>query len=153
MRAHWGIQHKIVFKGTSSLNLDNKGRLTIPTKHREGIQKPHLVITIGVGGCLLIYPEREWVDVYEQLKTLSGIPAQTAQIIIGNAEDLEMDAVGRILIPPRLRQLAGLEKEVALVGQKNKFELWSEANWTARTQAFMAHDPNVIAAQLQGVML
>lgn len=145
-----------MFSGVSTLNLDSKGRLAIPAKHRELLSvmcENRVMVTLNPEGCLLVYPRTEWQPVYEQLRKLSGTQAGIARIILGFAEELELDSAGRVLVPARLRELAGLDKEVALVGQGNKFELWNESTWSAKVEALMAIDKASLAEQMQGIVL
>ncbi len=145
-----------MFSGVSTLNLDSKGRLAIPAKYRELLSvmsESRVMVTLNPEGCLLIYPKTEWQAVYEQLRKLSGPQTGIARIILGFAEELELDSAGRVLIPTKLRELAGLDKEVALVGQGNKFELWPDAAWTSKVEALMAIDKASLAEQMQGIVL
>lgn len=145
-----------MFGGVSSLNLDSKGRLAIPARYREvlsALSQNRLVITIEPSGCLLIYPEQEWVPVRDQLNTLSGAQMPIRRLIVGHAEELEIDGAGRILIPARLRALTQLNKEVALVGMGNKFELWDEARWSDQVLNTMAIGAADLAQHMQGITL
>lgn len=145
-----------MFSGVSTLNLDSKGRLAIPAKHREllsGMSDNRIMITLNPEGCLLVYPKSEWQPIYEQLRKLSGPQAAVARVIIGFAEELELDSAGRVLVPSRLRERAQLDKEVALVGMGNKFELWDDGKWNAKVDAVMAIDPALLADQMQGIVL
>ncbi|SFN02635.1 MraZ protein [Formivibrio citricus] len=145
-----------MFSGVSTLNLDSKGRLAIPAKHREllsAMSESRIMITLNPEGCLLIYPKTEWQPIYEQLRKLSGAQAAVARVIVGFAEELELDSAGRVLVPTKLRERAGLDKEVALVGMGNKFELWDDARWNAKVDAVMAIDPVSLADQMQGIVL
>jgi MraZ protein len=145
-----------MFGGVSSLNMDSKGRLGIPAKHRDALlvrAQGRLVITADPAGCLLIYPEQEWIPVRDKLNSLSGEHVQIRRFIVGQAEEIEMDASGRILVPPSLRQRAQLDKAVALVGMGNKFELWDEAKWHAVTDAVMTMDPKELEKNMQGIVL
>jgi MraZ protein len=146
----------IVFGGVSSLNVDSKGRLAIPAKHRDvlsALSQNRLVITIEPSGCLLIYPEVYWSPVRDQLNQLSGAQMPIRRLIVGHAEELEIDSAGRILIPPRLRTLAHLTKEVVLVGMGNKFEVWDEERWSVQVVDTMAIEPVDLAQQMQGIAL
>ncbi|WP_255988388.1 division/cell wall cluster transcriptional repressor MraZ [Chitinolyticbacter albus] len=145
-----------MFSGVASLNLDSKGRLAIPAKHRELLSvrcAGRLVITVEPSGCLLIYPEPDWLPVRDQLNQLTGAQMPIRRFIVGHAEEVELDSAGRVLISPRLRQIAGLDKEIALVGMGSKFELWDEAKWAAQNAAVMAIDPAELAGQMQGISL
>ena len=124
-----------MFRGASSLNLDAKGRFAIPTKYRERIVEScesQLVVTVDKDGCLLIYPEPVWIEMEKKLKALPSFN-KAARILqrlyIGHASEVEMDAQGRVLLPPTLRRFAGLEKQVALIGQGEHFELWDQEVW------------------------
>lgn len=130
-----------VFRGVSIVNLDTKGRLAVPSKYRERLQASchsQLVVTVDRDRCLLLYPEPEWETIEMKLAALPSFD-HTARAIqrlyIGNAQEVEMDAQGRILIPQYLRDFAVLDKRVAFVGQGSKFELWDEMAWNARNAA------------------
>jgi len=125
-----------VFRGSSAINLDAKGRLAMPSRYREELLERcqgQLVITIDlVDPCLCIYPLPDWEAVETQLSQMPSLRPQTRQLnrlLIGSAVDLELDNSGRLLIPARLREQAGLTKQVMLVGQLNKFQLWDERQW------------------------
>ncbi|AHF04884.1 cell division protein MraZ [Marichromatium purpuratum 984] len=130
-----------MFRGVSLVNLDAKGRLAVPARYRERLRAAcdsQLVVTVDRDRCLLLYPESEWDTIERKLAALPAFDA-TARAIqrlyIGNAQDVEMDAQGRILLPQHLRDFATLDKRVAFVGQGAKFELWDELAWNARTVA------------------
>jgi MraZ protein len=133
-----GHGRSVVFRGVSELVLDAKGRLAIPARHRDGLVsggEGRLVITADHGGCLLIYPIRAWEPIQAQLMGLSSFDdtiRSLQRLIVGHADDVDLDAAGRILIPPALRRYAGLDKRVVLVGQGQKLELWDEAKWQAQ---------------------
>ena len=98
-----------MFRGATLVNLDSKGRLSVPTRYREQLLENaagQMVCTIDIHHpCLLLYPLPEWEIIEQKLSRLSSMN------------------------PPVLRQHAGLTKEVMLVGQFNKFELWDETTW------------------------
>ncbi len=145
-----------MFSGVSTLNLDGKGRLSVPSKHRDSLFaqcEGRLIVTVEPSGCLLIYPEPEWAPIYEKLNALTGAQAAIKRLIIGHAEDVQLDSAGRLLISPRLRTVAKLDKEVALVGMGSKFELWDAVEWDRRTAATMAIDSDDLAAQMEVISL
>jgi MraZ protein len=127
-----------VFRGITSVNLDAKGRMALPARYRDvwSSCNGQLVITIDSRErCLLLYPLPEWTSVQQKLESLSNIgksARRLQRLLIGYATDVEMDSSGRVLIPPVLREHAGLEKRVVLLGQGNKFELWSDERWQQR---------------------
>lgn len=125
-----------MFRGLTALNMDAKGRITIPTQYRQMLMDEatgELIITIDTEDrCLLIYPLSQWHIIEERLEALPTFQAATRRIqrlLIGHATALEIDRNGRILLPPLLREYAGLDKNVMLVGQGKKFELWGESQW------------------------
>lgn len=132
-----------MFRGVSVLNLDAKGRLAIPARYREQLQAccaSRLVITVDADHCLLIYPEPNWVEIerkLERLPSFNPTARKLQRLYIGHAQDVEMDAQGRVLLPPSLRDFASLDKRVALVGQGNKFELWDEDAWVGRRDEWL----------------
>lgn len=124
-----------MFQGAAQLNLDAKGRLAIPARHRDGLVQAgngRLVLTAHPHRCLLLYPEPAWEPIRDRiLATPSFDPRSAAakRVLVGNARDGEIDAAGRILIAPELRDYAGFEKQVWLVGMGSHFEIWSDAGW------------------------
>lgn len=124
-----------MFQGTSSLSLDAKGRLAIPVRHRDALTSDsggYLTLTAHPHGCLLVYPVSVWASIRETLNAVPNVDRNTARykrVLIGHAEDVQLDAAGRVLISPELRSFAKLDKQVWLVGQGNGFELWSDAAW------------------------
>jgi len=134
-----------MLRGTTAINLDAKGRLTMPMCYRELVTvsgESKLVITIDIKrSCLMLYPLNQWTIIESKLSQLSDFDPQEATIkrlLLGSANDCEMDKNGRILLPAPLRTHANLEKKLMLIGQVNKFELWSELDWQAQMQADLA---------------
>ena len=130
-----------MFRGVSIVNLDAKGRLAIPSKHRDRLQEmcdSHLVVTVDRDRCLLLYPEPEWEGIerkFAALPALDPTARSLQRLYVGNAQEVDIDAQGRILLPQYLREFASLDKRVAFVGQGIKFELWDEQSWSARNEA------------------
>ena len=124
-----------MFRGVAQLNLDTKGRLAVPARYREALVARcggRLVITADYDKCVLIYPLPDWEPIQQQLMGFSSLNPKIRDLqrqLIGYAEDIEMDAAGRLLVSAALRDFAGLQKNVVLVGQGNKFELWDKERW------------------------
>ena len=125
-----------MFRGISNLNLDAKGRFAVPTRYREPLAVQcagELIVTVSADDpCLAIYPMPVWLEIERQIDALSGLNRKVARIkrlLIGHATEVTLDASGRLLVPPELRDYAGLDKGAVLVGQGKKFELWDEAAW------------------------
>jgi MraZ protein len=129
-----------VFRGVAQLNLDSKGRLAVPSRFRDALTarcSGHLVVTADSDRCLLVYPLPDWEPIEQKLMSLSSFNAQIRELqrrLVGYAEDVVMDASGRILVPPALRRYAQLDKTVVLVGQGAKFELWNKESWDGRME-------------------
>ncbi|HHQ4723355.1 division/cell wall cluster transcriptional repressor MraZ [Aeromonas veronii] len=125
-----------MLRGAHAISLDSKGRLAIPTKFRDRLRDEsdgQLVCTIDIAHpCLLLYSLNEWEEVERKLKTLSSMNPQERRLqrlLLGHATECELDGNGRLLLSQPLRNHAGLDKKIMLVGQLNKFELWDEARW------------------------
>ena len=118
-----------------------------------------MVATVDRGYCLLIYPLTEWEKIERKLVALPNL-GKTARklqrLLLGHATELEMDNQGRILLPRELREFAGLEQKVMLIGQGNKFELWDEQRWTDRRDEWLAGDDSEyedLSAELDSLSL
>ncbi len=125
-----------MYRGLNSINLDAKGRLTIPTRYRVRLQETCsgvMVMTIDTEEpCLLLYPLHEWEVIESKISALSSFNKATRRIqrlLIGHATEVELDNNGRFVVPPPLRQYSHLEKTIMLVGQGKKFEVWDEGRW------------------------
>lgn len=123
-----------MFQGASELSLDAKGRLAVPTRHRDALQSgaSTVVLTAHPDGCLLLYPRLAWEPIGARVQALSSFNEQARawqRLLVGFAEEIEPDAQGRILVSPTLRGFASLKKDVMLVGQGSHFELWDVALW------------------------
>jgi len=136
-----------VFRGVSTLNLDAKGRMAMPSKYRERLLDQcagQLVVTVDLSDpCLLLYPLPEWEDIEHKLVRLGNLNPQARRLqrlLIGHATEVELDNNGRILLPPALREFASLDKRIALTGQGKKFEIWNENTWNEARQGWLAAD-------------
>ena len=133
-----------MFRGVTKLTLDSKGRLAIPSKHRDVLMQEaqgKLMATAESRRCILIYPEPEWLEIEKQVTALpyTNPKARALQeLLIGNAREVEIDSSGRILVPPELRDFVALNKDVSLVGQGKKFALWDSGKWEARMDEAIA---------------
>ncbi|CDG20326.1 Protein MraZ [Xenorhabdus poinarii G6] len=152
-----------MFRGATLVNLDSKGRLTVPARYREMLNEEstgQMVCTIDLHQpCLLLYTLPEWEIIEEKLSRLSSMnPAErrVQRLLLGHASECQMDSAGRLLLANTLRQHAGLTKEVMLVGQFNKFELWDEQVWYQQIQNDIAAEHSLqepLSARLQDLSL
>ena len=132
-----------MFQGAVSLSLDAKGRVAIPARHRDALvpDGAPLVLTAHPHKCLLVYPRSVWEGIRQQISAMPGLDPVTAslkRLLIGFAQEEELDSAGRVLVAPSSRQWAQLEKQVWLVGQGTHFELWSDAGWQKQQEAMLA---------------
>ena len=119
-----------MFQGYSTLSIDPKGRISMPTKHREQLLascEGRLTITRHLDDCLLLYPRPRWESKRQELSRMSFPARSVPRLLVGNACDVELDSAGRLLIPADLRAAAGLTREVELLGLGDFFELWEPA--------------------------
>lgn len=128
-----------MFRGIHSINMDAKGRMSIPARFRDqllSVCEGQVVVTIDPKTRnLALYPIGEWEDLQAKVQALpTGHPQarRMKQLLIGHASDLEVDANGRVLIPPMLRKYAELDKKLVLLGQGQKIEIWAEDLWEKR---------------------
>jgi MraZ protein len=148
-----------VFRGVAQLSLDSKGRLAVPARHREALlarSGGRLVITVDADKCLLLYPLPDWEPIQQKLMSLSSLNPRIRDLqrrLVGYAEDIEMDAAGRLLISPALRNFAALVKSVVLVGQGNKFELWDREKWEQTLERSGSFGDGEMPPELEGFSL
>jgi MraZ protein len=137
-----------VFQGASSLSLDAKGRLSVPTRHRDVLNVTsagQLTITKHPDGCLMVFPRPEWERFRERIAAFPMSARWAKRIFLGNAMDAELDATGRVLISPELRETAGITKDTVLLGMGNHFELWDKATYEAQeSKAMLEEMPEVL---------
>lgn len=149
-----------MFRGATSLSMDVKGRLAVPSRHRDALMNQsagHLVLTAHPHRCLLLYPQPAWEPIQAKIMSLSSFDRHSSamqRLLVGYAEDMEMDSAGRLLISPALRDFAQLEKQAMLVGQGSHFELWSMDAWKSQLeQVVMDGKDLVLPAELEGFSL
>ncbi len=119
-----------MFQGSSALSLDAKGRINVPARHRDALMEQaagRLTLTRHPDGCLLVYPRPEWERKREQIAAFPMQARALQRLLLGNAQDVEIDGSGRILVAPELRAAAGMTKDVMLLGMGAHFELWDAA--------------------------
>lgn len=130
-----------MFQGASQINLDAKGRLAVPVKHRESLAAPssgQLMLTAHPHKCLLLYPLAAWEPICAQVMAFPSMDPRTAvwrRMLIGFANEISLDNAGRILLPPELRAYAGIDKQTMFVGQGKGFEIWSLTAWQEQLNA------------------
>ena len=136
-----------MFKGIHNINLDGKGRLTIPTKYRNTItdqSNGSMVVTMDTEEkCLLLYPSTIWAIIEKKINDLPSFSKnhrRIQRILIGHAEDLDIDSAGRILLSKPLRLAADMTKKITLIGQGEKFEIWNEDTWNTKVNNWRSEE-------------
>jgi MraZ protein len=136
-----------MFKGIHNINLDGKGRLTIPTKYRNTItdqSNGSMVVTMDTEEkCLLLYPSTIWAIIEKKINDLPSFSKnhrRIQRILIGHAEDLDIDSAGRILLSKPLRLAADMTKKITLIGQGQKFEIWNEDTWNTKVNNWRSEE-------------
>jgi MraZ protein len=151
-----------MFRGVNTLQLDSKGRLAIPTRYRDMLARHcdgQMVLTIDRDHCLLLYPLPDWEEIERKLVKLPSFNKQSRRLqrlLIGHATECELDGNGRILLPPPLREFAGLNKSIVMIGQGNKFEIWSEEAWNENRAGWLSEggeEPGDLPAGLDSLSL
>ena len=127
-----------MFRGANKVTLDAKGRMAMPARYQDTLVERsggRLVATVDrADKCLLIYPLPDWEEIERKLMRLPSLNPQTRRLqrlMVGHATDLEIDSHVRVLVPPKLREYAGLSRQAVLIGQGGRFELWDEQQWNA----------------------
>ena len=123
-----------MFFGETAINLDAKGRLAVPKRYRDDLKEQcenRLVLTYSAfdSGVLWLYLEKEWQRVRDEVMALPSLNANHRSLqrrLVGSATAVEPDGTGRILLPPSLREVAGLQKHVVMLGMGSRFEIWDE---------------------------
>lgn len=151
-----------MFRGANAITLDAKGRLAMPARYRDELVSRcsgQLIVTIdAIDPCLCVYPLSEWELIENKLRELASFREENRRLqrlLIGNAVDIDLDGNGRFVVPPRLREYAGLDKRAMLVGQLNKFQLWDEDSWNAVADADLAaiKQPGALSDDLRDLIL
>lgn len=120
-----------MFMGEYNHTIDAKGRMIMPSKFREQLGG-EFVVTKGLDGCLFVYPMTEWHTIEEKFREIpltSKDARKFLRFFFGGAATCEVDKQGRILVPPVLREYAGLEKDVVTTGAFNRIEIWDKEKW------------------------
>ena len=129
-----------VFRGQFDHNMDNKGRVSLPARYREGLRsrfgEERVVVTKYFEGCLIGYAVDEWLQFEKAIIGFNTFEKESRVIqrsIIAASMELATDKQGRILIPTHLREYAALDQQIVFQGLVNRFEIWSKERWLEMT--------------------
>lgn len=139
-----------MFMGEFHHTIDDKGRMIIPAKFREELGDT-FVVTRGMDKCLFVYPEQEWKQLEEKLKTLPFTKKDArafTRFFFSGATESELDKQGRVNIPATLRHYALLEKECVVIGVSSRVEIWSKSNW----EEYFAESEESFSEIAEGIM-
>lgn len=119
-----------MFRGGVEHQVDDKGRIIIPTRFRE-LLAPACFVTRGFHRCLFVFPWSKWEEIEEKLSAapITDLNAMTVQRFFGTGVEASLDSQGRLMIPPALREYAGIKKDVYTEGTGNRLEVWSKERW------------------------
>lgn len=137
-----------VFQGIAGLMLDGKGRMTVPTRHREVLSAvcgDRLTFTKSLKRCLTLFPRPAWESFREKLLALPLAHDDWRDVFLGSAMDVDIDSASRVLVPPELREWAGIERDVVLLGIGSRFHLWDKLRYEA-------HEATLLAGRLPDVL-
>ena len=137
-----------MFQGESAVTIDDKGRVAIPTAHRETVATlgaNRLVVTYNPfeHGCLWVFPQNEWETLRDEVNALSkakNVHRNLQMKLVGAAAHVEPDGNGRIQLPASQRSATGIEKKAVLLGMGNKLELWSEQAHLAKIRETISEE-------------
>ncbi len=135
-----------MFLGEYTHSLDSKSRLTIPAKYRDFVADGLVITRHPQGNCLMAVPMAQWKEEVagqvDKLPKADPTSARFKRMIFASAEDMTPDKQGRILIPQRLREVAGIENDVVIAGINTYFELWAPTEWRKNMEPLT--DPVVV---------
>jgi len=129
-----------VFQGATQINLDAKGRMSVPTRSRDPLTQGgtvKLVLTAHPEGCLLLYPLPSWEPIRAKVMAFPSLDRQSnlwKRLLVGFAEEMDPDSAGRVLISPELRNYAHITRQVMFVGQGSHFEIWDLEEWNKQLE-------------------
>ena len=153
----WEKTDSIVFRGCYEHTIDEKGRVSIPATFRKaliGLQDDRLIVTkfiLNSFRCLDVYPYAEWETLEQELTKKPRFDETFFKIesfYLANAQECQVDKQGRILLPPLLREYAGLDKDVMFAAALKKFRIWDKAVWTrfdSESEQQFSQNPNLFS--------
>ena len=148
-----------MYRGATLLNLDGKSRVAIPTKYLEVLMlesSGSIVITAHPHGCLLLYPKSAWEPIQDKVMKFSSFDKKSSglqRLLVGYAEDVNIDASGRLLISSELRAFSDIDKTLMLFGQGSHFELWSQDLWGKEINQININENNELPDEIGGFSL
>ncbi|KKW15898.1 MAG: Protein MraZ [Parcubacteria group bacterium GW2011_GWA2_50_10b] len=121
-----------MFIGEYTHTVDEKNRFSLPAKFRQALGR-RIVVTRGKDHCLFLYPRQTWVQISQEVKKLGHVESDPryARFTFSGASEIEIDSIGRILIPEFLRAFAELKNPIVITGVHDRVEIWNDKRWAA----------------------
>jgi MraZ protein len=119
-----------MFRGGVEQQIDDKGRIIVPTRFRE-LLSPTCFVTRGLHRCLFVFPWAKWLEIEERLNTafITDSNAIALQRFFGTGMETSLDSQGRLTLPPALREYAEIKKDAFTLGANNRWEIWAKERW------------------------
>ena len=121
-----------MFIGEYTHNIDDKNRFSLPARFREALGRK-VVVTRGKDHCLFLYPSGTWLQISQEVKKLGHVETDPrfARFTFAGAAEVEIDSLGRILVPEFLREFAELKNSIVITGVHDRVEIWNDKRWIA----------------------
>lgn len=135
--------------GEYTHTIDDKNRISLPSKFRKEVGKK-LIATYGLEGCLFLYPMTEWKKISEEMGKMDSLKSDTRgfnRFMFGGAVELEVDSLGRVLIPEYLREFSKLKDKSVFIGVHKRIEMWNDKAWAEYKKKVVA-EADVLAEKL-----
>ncbi len=145
----------IGFLGEYESTVDAKGRFLLPAGFKKQLPEGEnrFIINRGFEKCLSLYPLSSWTPIYTKISQLNDFDPKVREFrrqFLGGATEIEMDSAGRLLLPPSLKDHAGLGKDIILVAALDKIEIWDESKYKQLFESFSPGEFSALAQQVMG---
>ncbi len=146
----------IGFLGEYEVTLDSKGRFLLPAAFKKQLPEDwgnQFVVSRGIEPCLTLYPMKTWEPIFTKISLLNDFEPKVRQFqrqFLNGATNIEMDSAGRLLVPPQLKDYAGLDKDVVLFAKVNKIEIWDSTKYKQFFENFSSESFSALANEVMG---
>lgn len=142
--------------GEYEVTLDSKGRFLLPAAFKKQLPDDwgnQFVVSRGIEPCLTLYPMKTWEPIFTKISLLNDFDSKVRQFqrhFLNGATNIEMDSAGRLLVPPQLKEFAGLDKDVVLFAKVNKIEIWDSTKYKQFFENFSSESFSALANEVMG---
>jgi MraZ protein len=145
----------IGFLGEYEATIDSKGRFLLPAGFKKQLAEgeSHFIISRGFEKCLSLYPVKSWEPIYEKISQLNDFEPKVREFrrqFLGGATEVELDSAGRLLLPPTLKDFAGLQRDIILVAALDKIEIWDSGKYKQFFESFSPEEFSNLAREVMG---